>query len=44
MDWYTIAKSFYAIGWLNKSSLKQWVSKGKLTESEYKTITGEDYT
>lgn len=36
------AKKYYPAIW-NKTMLKNMVKAGKLTEEEYKEVTGEDY-
>lgn len=40
---YERAKLLYDSGYWNKDQLKVFVLLGKLTEEEYKEITGEDY-
>ena len=39
-----IAKKNYERGLWTKEMIVNLVSKGKLTDAEYKDITGEDYT
>lgn len=41
---YKMAKKYYEDGLWDKNRLKALVEKGKLTEDEYKEITGEIYT
>lgn len=36
-------KKFYDLGLYTKDQVRKFVEKNKLTEQEYKIITGEDY-
>ena len=40
---YELAKKYYPVRW-NKTRLKKLVSVGRMTEDEYKEITGEEYS
>lgn len=42
MNWFRMAKSFYPKYW-PKEDLQFLTSTGKLTEEQYKELTGEDY-
>lgn len=42
MSAYELAKKYYPRMW-NKERLQMLVAAGKLTASEYKEITGEEY-
>jgi hypothetical protein len=44
MDWFLIAKSAFEAGWLDAIKLKVWVRKGKISEEQYKEISGEEYS
>ena len=37
-------KYYYETGRWNKAKVKDAVFKGKISETEYKTITGEEYS
>jgi len=37
------AKWYFDNGYATSEGLKVWVEKGKITDVEYKTITGIDY-
>ena len=39
---FELAKKYYPDKW-NKAMIRNLVDKGKLTELQYKEITGEDY-
>lgn len=43
MDWFEICLKNYADGFYNNESLKTFVAKGKITEGQYKEITGINY-
>ena len=43
MDWYSKIKRFFEGGYWTKQMAAAAVEKGKITEAEYKEITGEDY-
>ena len=36
-------KKWYSMGIYTKEQVKNFVRKGKITEEQYKEITGEDY-
>lgn len=40
---YAIVKRYYNKGIYTKSDVAKFVAAGKLSEGEYKEITGEDY-
>ncbi|MGG3448615.1 XkdX family protein [Domibacillus aminovorans] len=42
MDWFTSIKRFYPKYW-TKSMVGDAVVAGKITEAQYKEITGDDY-
>lgn len=42
MDVYELAKKYYPAKW-NIERLRKLVSAGKLTEEQFKEITGEDF-
>lgn len=42
MDAYELAKKYYPVYW-SKERLKALVAKGKLTEAQFKDLTGEEY-
>ena len=44
MDWYSKIDKFYNNNLWTLQQVKDAVVKNKITESEYKKITGEDYT
>lgn len=41
--WYTAAKRYYDMGIYSKEQVALFVVKGRITEAEYKEITGEDF-
>lgn len=41
--WYQVCKKNYELGLWSIDRLKQAVDAGRITEEEYKEITGEDY-
>lgn len=43
MDWYSRIKRFYDEGLWTIEQVKEAVTYNKLTEAEFKEITGEDY-
>ncbi|HGE7925869.1 TPA: XkdX family protein [Clostridioides difficile] len=43
MNWYKIITDFYRNNNWSKEQVKTAVEKNKITASEYKEITGEDY-
>ncbi|HBH3604311.1 XkdX family protein [Clostridioides difficile] len=43
MNWYKIITDFYRNDNWTKEQVKTAVEKNKITASEYKEITGEDY-
>ena len=43
MKWFEKIKRFYEKGLWNDRMVKDAVKKGKITEKEYKEITGNDY-
>lgn len=43
MDWYGMIKRFYLQKLWTKSMVADAVRFGKINESQYKEITGEDY-
>jgi len=43
MEWFSKIKRFYDGGYWTKQMVADAVEKGKITEKEYKKITGEDY-
>lgn len=43
MDWFKKVKRYYNSGYYAKEQVKIFVVSGKITEEEYKEITGEDY-
>ncbi|HEK4851671.1 TPA: XkdX family protein [Clostridioides difficile] len=43
MNWYKIITDFYRNNNWTKEQVKTAVEKNKITASEYKEITGEDY-
>ena len=43
MEWKPKIKRFYDGGYWTKSQVATAVEKGKITETEYKEITGEEY-
>lgn len=43
MTWFNRIKGFYDKGYWSKSMVGDGVTAGKITEAEYKTITGDVY-
>ena len=43
MAWYQKIKDYYDKGLWNNEMVRNAVVKGKITEAEFKEITGEDY-
>lgn len=43
MKWFEKIKKFYEKGLWNDRMVKDAVKKGKITEEEYKEITGNEY-
>ncbi|WP_343101926.1 XkdX family protein [Romboutsia sp. MSSM.1001216sp_RTP31141st1_G3_RTP31141_220114] len=43
MDWFEKINRYYGKGKYTKEEVKVFVISGKITEDEYKEITGEDY-
>ena len=43
MNWYKVITDFYKNGNWTKEQVKTAVAKNKITSTEYKEITGEDY-
>lgn len=43
MNWYKKIKDYYSRKLWNIEQVRVAVEKGKITEEEYKEITGEDY-
>lgn len=43
IDWFEKANRYYSKGKYTKEEVKVFVISGKITEEEYKEITGEDY-
>jgi len=43
MDWYTIVKRHFDAGRYTNNDVKVFVQAGKITQEQYKQITGEDY-
>ncbi|WP_410495006.1 XkdX family protein [Cellulosilyticum sp. ST5] len=41
--WFTAAKRYYEMGIYTKQQVALFVVKGRITEAEYKEITGEDF-
>lgn len=41
---YDKVKKYYQMGFYTKKMVADFVKKGKITPTEYKLITGEDYT
>jgi uncharacterized XkdX family phage protein len=44
MNWFELIKGYYDRGLWTKEQVAIAVQKGKITASDYKTITGLDYT
>jgi uncharacterized XkdX family phage protein len=44
MNWVQICTDYYNAGYYNATTLKVFVIKGKITASDYQTITGQVYT
>ena len=40
---FKVVKRYYDKGYYTKDDVKKFVVAGKLTEEEYKEITGDDY-
>lgn len=40
---YKVVKRYYDLGIYSKENVAMFVKAGKITEEQYKTITGEDY-
>lgn len=43
MDWFATIKDFYDEGFYDNSKVKIFVEKSKITQEDYKKITGEEY-
>lgn len=43
MDWFEKAKRYYDKGYYTNDNIKVFVVNNRITEEEYKLITGEDY-
>ncbi|GAA0106674.1 hypothetical protein UT300013_32980 [Paraclostridium sordellii] len=43
MNWFEKIKRYYDNGRYTKEEVKKFVKLNKITEKEYKEITGEDY-
>lgn len=43
MNWYDICTNYYKAGYYNEITLKVFVLKGKITATDYKSITSIDY-
>lgn len=43
MNWFEKVKRYYENGYYTKEQVKVFVRTGKITEVQYKEITGEDY-
>lgn len=43
MNWLKICTDYYNAGYYNNDSLKVFVEKGKITQTEYKNISGIEY-
>ena len=43
MNWYSMIKRFYDGGYWTEDMITNAVEKDKITEAEYKEITGENY-
>ena len=43
MDWYAIVKRHYDAGRYTPEQVAVFVSAGKITPEQYKTITGSEY-
>ena len=43
MEWYPKIKRFFEGGYWTKEQVATAVEKGKITQSEYEEITGENY-
>ena len=43
MDWFEKIKRYYDNGRYTKDEVKKFVEFNKITEEQYKEITGEDY-
>lgn len=43
MDWVKICTDYYKAGYYDNTSLKVFVSKGKITAADYQTITSVAY-
>lgn len=43
MNWYEKIKSYYDRGLWTKEQVKKAVEMNKITQEQYKEITGEDY-
>lgn len=43
MDWYNFCKTNFNLGIATTDTLKIYVSKNKITATQYKEITGIDY-
>ncbi|WP_195940970.1 XkdX family protein [Romboutsia sp. 1001713B170131_170501_G6] len=43
IDWFEKVKRYYDKKKYTKEEVKMFVISGKITEEEYKEITGEDY-
>ena len=44
MNWFLTAKRYYDMGFYTKEQVKVFVAAGKITEEQYKEITGKDYS
>lgn len=43
MDWFEKVNRFYQNGYYTNENVKSFVKAEKITEEQYKLITGEDY-
>lgn len=43
MNWYSKIKRYYDKGYYSVDDVKIFVEAGKITEEQFKEITGEDY-
>lgn len=41
--WYERIRNYYVQGLWTKGMVRNAVSKGRITQEQYKSITGEDY-
>lgn len=44
MNWFNIVKTNYDAGYYTEEQVKVFVVKNKITDTQFKEITGQDYT